>query len=119
MKNTCEDKIRLSCPPNSPFANCVRTEVEIPEFSTLSSQCNSVQEVENDMYTLIGEIKEEIDLTSITSECGTLPTTKTVLTLIEYLINRDCVQQTQIDALIAQNITQATEILALQNETCP
>jgi len=116
--NNCEDKIKLSCPPNL-YANCVRSEVEIPEFSTLINGCYSVQEVENDLYTLIGNIKEEINLTSITSDCDTLPTTKTVFTLIEYLVNSVCTQKIQIDALIAQNSAQALAITALQESNCP
>lgn len=117
--NNCEDKIKASCPPNSPYAACVRTEVTIPEFSTLTSTCNSIQEVEGDMYTLIGNIKEEINLTSITSDCETLPISKTVLTLIQYLIDNVCTQKTQIEALITQNAAQALEITQLQSQVCP
>lgn len=117
--NNCEDKIRLSCPPNSPFANCVKTEVTPPTFSTLTTTCNSVQEIEVDMYALIGGIKLEIDLSAITTTCGTLPVLKNVKTLIQYLVSRDCAQQVQIDALIAQNATQASQIANLQPNVCP
>lgn len=117
--NNCEDKIKASCPPSSPYANCVRTEVEIPEFSTLGVGCFSIQEVESDMYTLIGNIKNEINLASLTSDCQTLPTTKTVVTLIDFLLEGYCTQKTQIDALIAQNSAQALAITALQESNCP
>lgn len=102
----CNDKIRHTCPPSSPYAACVKTEVVRPSFSTLSSSCNSVQDVELDLYTLIGNIKSELNLTAITSECQTLPTTKTVFTLIDFLLEGYCTQKAQIDALIAQNTLQ-------------
>ena len=115
----CNDKIKYTCPPNSPYANCVRTEVSIPEFSILTnSGCYSVQEIEQDLYTLIGGIKDELNLTTIASECQTLPTTKTVVTLIDFLLEGYCTQKTQIEALITQNATQAAEILALQQNLC-
>lgn len=119
MSNTCENKLKLSCPPDSPFANCVRTEVVIPEFSTLQNSCNSVQEVEEDMYTLIGEIKEEIDMSEVTSTCYTLPIEKTVKSLIEAILARLCAQQQEIEDLTTQVATQAEEILALQENNCP
>lgn len=115
----CNDKIRHTCPPSSPYAACVKTEVVIPEFSTLTTDCNSVQDVELDLYTLIGNIKSELNLTALTSECQTLPTTKTVATLIDFLLEGHCTQKTQIDALIVQNSTQAEQILALQSSVCP
>ena len=114
------DKITLTCPPNSPYANCVRTEVIIPEFSPLlQNGCYNVQEIEQDLYTLIGDIKDELDLTTLTSECQTLPTVKTVITLIQFLLDDRCILKTQIDDLIAQNVTQDAEILALQSSICP
>lgn len=115
----CNDKIRHTCPPSSPYASCVKTEVVIPEFSTLGEGCFSVQDVELDLYTLIGNIKSELNLTALTSECQTLPTTKTVSTLIDFLLEGYCTQKAQIDALIAQNSTQAEQILALQSSVCP
>lgn len=116
--NNCEDKIKLSCPPNSPYANCVRSEATIPEFSTLGDGCFSVQEIENDVYTLLGDIKNEINLSSLTSDCQTLPTTKTVVNLIQFLLDGYCTQKTQIEALVTQNTSQAAEILALQSNIC-
>ena len=117
--NNCEDKILYSCPPSSPFAKCVKTELTPPSFSGLTGNCHDVQEIEENLYTLIGGIKTEIDLTTLTTTCLTLPTVKNVKTLMQYLINRDCAQQVQIDALIAQNAIQALQITALQLNNCP
>jgi hypothetical protein len=118
MANNCEDKIKYSC-SSIVFANCVKTEVEPPVFSSLTNNCNTVQEVEEDVYNLIDEIKQELNLTSIVTTCGTLPTIKNIKTLIEYLIIKNCEQQIQIDNLITQNTTQATQIAVLQATPCP
>ncbi len=118
MSNNCENKIKLSCPPDSPFANCVRTEVTIPEFSTLQNSCNSVQEVEEDMYTLIGEIKEEIDLSGIVSQCDTLPTDRKVASMMQFVIDTLCIQEEKINELVAQVNTQAAQIADLQANIC-
>lgn len=119
MGNNCEDKIKLSCPPNSPSANCVKTGVQPPTFSSLINTCNSVQEVETDMYTLIGGIKTEIDLSAITTICGILPIPKNVKTLIQYLVNRDCTQQALIEALTIRVTTLETKVTAIQANPCP
>ena len=116
--NNCEDKTTLSCPPNSPFASCIKTEVVPPVFSSLTNTCNTVQQVETDIYLILTSIKTELDLSTATSSCQTLPTIKNVKTLIQFLLNRDCAQQTQIDTLIAQNTTQANQITALQSNLC-
>ena len=109
MTSNCEDKIKLSCPPSSPLANCVKTEVIPPTFSSLINNCNSVQEVEVDMYAILAAIKLEIDLTAITSTCTTFPTPKNVKTLIQQLYNEIC-------AIKAINTTQASQILTLQTQ---
>ena len=117
--NNCEDKLKLSCPANSPYANCVRSEVTPPEFSTLTNSCNSVDEVLTDTYSIVEDIKTELNLSTITSDCQTLPLTKTVYTLIDFLLDGYCTQKTQIEALIAENLVQAAQILNLQNSVCP
>ena len=117
--NNCEDKIRYSCPPNSTFAKCVKTELTPPSFSGLTGNCHDVQEIEENLYTLIGGIKIEIDLTAITTTCLTLPTVKNVKTLIQYLVNRDCAQQLQINDLIARVLILEGKVTVLQANTCP
>ena len=117
--NNCEDKILYSCPPSSPFAKCVKTELTPPSFSGLTGNCHDVQQIEENLYTLIGGIKTEIDLTGITSTCGTLPVIKDVKTLIQYLVNRDCTQQLQINDLIARVILLEGKVTVLQATPCP
>lgn len=115
----CHDKIKLKCGTKN-FAPCVEYQSYVsPKTKLTQTTCLSLEDTTKDLYELIDEIKTEIDLSLITATCGTLPTLKNVKTLIQYLINRDCAQQVQIDALIAQNLTQASQILDLQANVCP
>jgi hypothetical protein len=118
MGNNCEDKITFACAPGQ-FARCVKTEVVPPAFSSLTTTCNSVQDVEADMYAILATIKLEIDLTAITATCGTLPTPKNVKTLIQYLVNRDCTQQALIEALTTRVTTLETQMAVQQTKICP
>ena len=117
--NNCEDKILYSCPPNSPLAKCLKTEVTPPSFSGLIGNCHNVQQIEENLYTLIGGIKTEIDLTGVTSTCGTLPIIKNIKTLAQYWENRDCAQQLQINDLIARVVILEAKVLVLQSTPCP
>jgi hypothetical protein len=113
----CGNKIKQSC-DGSMYAICVKSELTPPSYSNLT-QCFSTEEVDIDQYSILTNIKNEIDLLLVTSTCGILPTVKNTKTLIQYLIDRDCAQQLQIDALITQNTIQATQILNLQSNPCP
>lgn len=115
----CYDKNRHRC-GGKQYAICTKFEASIPEFTTLEDPlCASIEDVGIDLYALVGGIKEEIDLSEVTSDCQTLPTPIDVKTYIQFLLDRDCAQQLQIDALIAQNIIFAEQILALQQNICP
>jgi len=119
MNNNCENKINLSCPPNSPYANCVRSEVVPPEFSNLNSECNSVDEHIEEFYTLIGEIKYEINFSSLENECITFTEPKSPLSVITQMYNKIC----ELEALLIEQgetiATHTSQIENLQNETCP
>lgn len=119
MKNNCENKINLSCPPNSPYANCVRSEVTPPEFSTLTSECNSVDEVLSDLYEVIGGIKEEIDFSSLENTCITFTLPKTPLSVITQMYNKLCELESIVESQAEVIATHTNQIENLQNSECP
>lgn len=119
MNNNCENKINLSCPPNSPYANCVRSEVTPPGFSELTSECNSVDEVLTDVYTLIGEIKEETDFSSLENNCITFTLPKSPISVVTQMYNKICELESIIESQGEILATHTAEIDNLQNETCP
>lgn len=115
---SCEDKIKMRC-KKSP-ASCINYEAEIPEFSSIfGDECTSIEEVAEDQYFLIGEIKSEIDLTNLDEGCLELPTDNNTKKMFQYLIDTICGQAQQIQALLSVQETQAQQITALQNQQCP
>ena len=113
---TCYKKNKHACGTIN-YDTCIKVEATLPEFSLLED-CISLDEVIEEVYTFIGEIREEIDVTTVTS-CETLPTEKTVKTLIQFLLDRDCVQQELIEEMQATIVSMQLAITALEEETCP
>ncbi len=112
------DKNRHRCGIKQ-YSVCTVFEAEIPEFTTLEdSSCVSVEDVGIDLYALVGGIKEEIDLSEVTSECQTLPTPVDVKTYIQFLLDRDCAQQAQIDALLIRIALLEDRVTVLEETPC-
>ena len=99
------------------YATCIEYQGNLPEFSLLED-CVDLEETTEELYTLIGDIKEEIDVTTVTS-CETLPAEKTVKTLIQFLLDRDCVQQELIEEMQATIVSMQLAITALEANICP
>ena len=99
------------------YDTCIKVEATLPEFSLLED-CISLDEVIEEVYTFIGEIREEIDVTAVTS-CETLPVEKTVKTLIQFLLDRDCAQQELIEEMQATIVSMQLAITALEANICP
>ena len=113
---TCYKKNKHACGTIN-YDTCIKVEATLPEFSLLED-CISLDEVIEEVYTFIGEIKEEIDVTEVTS-CETLPVEKTVKTLMQFLLDRDCAQQELIEEMQATIVSMQLAITALEEETCP
>ena len=99
------------------YDTCIKVEATLPEFSLLED-CISLDEVIEEVYTFIGEIREEIDVTTVTS-CETLPVEKTVKTLMQFLLDRDCAQQELIEEMQATIVSMQSAIALLQANICP
>lgn len=65
MKKNC-NKIKHTC-GSIVFADCTSYETDLPEFSEL--ECPSIEETTEELYNLVGEIKEEIDLKDLGDKC--------------------------------------------------
>ena len=66
MKN-CNNKIKHTCGTIS-YALCTVYETPLPEFSELTD-CVSIEETTEELYNLVGEIKEETDLSELGESC--------------------------------------------------
>ena len=113
---TCYKKNKHACGTIN-YDTCIKVEATLPEFSLLED-CISLDEVIEEVYTFIGEIREEIDVTTVTS-CETLPVEKTVKTLIQFLLDRDCAQQELIEEMQATIVSMQSAITLLQANICP
>ena len=65
MKKNC-NKIKHTC-GSIVFAGCTSYEGILPEFSEL--ECPSIEETTEELYNLVGEIKEETDLKDLGERC--------------------------------------------------
>ena len=81
-KQSCHSKIRHTCGTKN-FASCIDYQTELPEFSEL--ECPSVEETTEELYNLVGEIKEETDLSELGEKC------------LEYLLDEN-------DKIIVKNV---------------
>ena len=113
---TCYKKNKHACGTKN-YATCIEYQGNLPEFSLLED-CVDLEETTEELYTLIGDIKEEIDVTGVTS-CEVLPTEKTVKTLIQFLLDRDCAQQELIEEMQATIVSMQLAITALEANICP
>ena len=65
MKKNC-NKIKHTC-GSIVFAGCTSYQTDLPEFSEL--ECPSIEETTEELYNLVGEIKEETDLKNLGDKC--------------------------------------------------
>ena len=65
MKKNC-NKIKHTC-GSIVFAGCTSYQTDLPEFSEL--ECPSIEETTEELYNLVGEIKEETDLKDLGDKC--------------------------------------------------
>ena len=81
MKKNC-NKIKHTC-GSIVFAGCTSYQTDLPEFSEL--ECPSIEETTEELYNLVGEIKEETDLSELGEKC------------LEYLLDEN-------DKIVVKNV---------------
>lgn len=113
---SCNDKITIRC--KKVDANCVQYDNILPSFSALDS-CVTIAETTGELYNLVGQLKEDIDLSQLDNECLTLPSNITIKNLFQLLITTICIQKTTIDSIQVDLIEAQQAILLLQTNTCP
>ena len=81
-KKSCQSKVKHTC-GSIVFADCTSYETELPEFSEL--ECPSIEETTEELYNLVGEIKEQTDLSELGEAC------------LEYLLDEN-------DKIVVKNV---------------
>lgn len=102
------------------YAACVVYEETLPIFSHIDQEelCVSLEETTQDLYTLIGDIRTILDLTTIEHNCITLPQPLNVKNLFQTLIDNMCTQQATITTMQTTIATMQQQITNLQNNNC-
>ena len=82
-KQSCQSKVKHTCTGSIQYALCTQYETDLPEFSEL--ECPSIEETTEELYNLVGEIKEETDLSELGERC------------LEYLLDEN-------DKIVVKNV---------------
>ena len=113
------NKIKQTCGTPT-FAVCVRYEGSVSEHTLLTqTECLDTQEVIEDVYRLIGTIKEEIDVTTLENTCITFTTPKSPSSVISQMYNKLCELENLIESQASTIATMESQISLLQSQTCP
>ena len=116
----------MACNENTPnnnclmnYAACIHYEGTVPEFSDLAdSECITIEETTQDIYGLLTEIREEIDLTEMGTDCMAFPVKKVkdvLLVMEETICNQATTITTMQNALTALTV----RVTALEENPCP
>lgn len=112
------DKITHRCGKKQ-NAVCVSYESGIPNFSNLNGQeCVSIEETTNDTYSIISNIKSEINVSSLDLECLSV-SSLTLKTLLQALISECCDLKQTTETQAITITTMAQQIEDLQSNNCP
>lgn len=115
----CNDNISNNCTKKQ-YSVCIEMDGVIPEFSPLSSEsCINLQEVADDLYVQVGNVRDNIDVSELEAQCLTLPTNKNVVSFINMLMTKVCELQERIEELESSQQIQDQQIQDLQNDVCP
>lgn len=116
--SNCINKIKNKC-GTILYSECVSYEEAIPEFSNLFEEgCLNISETTGDIYTLIGEMKEEINLTDLEGSCITFTEPKTVTTVVTQLYNKMCELEATILSQSATITNLTARIVSLEANPC-
>ena len=91
-KQSCQSKVKHTCTGSIQYALCTQYETDLPEFSEL--ECPSIEETTEELYNLVGEIKEQTDLSELGERC------------LEYLLDEN-------DKIVVKNV-----LLKFEEEIC-
>lgn len=117
----------MACPPNTKltcgtptFATCISYQGELPGYSSLD-QCADVEQVLEEHYDLITDIRTSINLQSLIGECISYPNSNplTVNQVLTAMQNFICTQNETIQTMQSSIETLQEQVEALQQNNCP
>lgn len=64
-------KIKKTCTGSKNYATCISYEKGLPPFTKVQGDCATIEETTEDTYELIGELREQTDLSELGENCLT------------------------------------------------
>lgn len=112
------DQRKDSCTKN--FAICTVYEGAVPDYSGLKGQnCLSIEEVGEDIYTLVTELRDAIDVKELDFDCLTAPTELDISKVLQLLIQEICSLKLTVGNQEEAIETLQEQVSALQQQECP
>lgn len=113
---SCKDKIEQRC--KKVYSACVSYEKELPDFSELD-KCTSIEETTEELYTLVGKLREQINLETLELDCVEIEGDRDIRKMFQVLLNKVCQLTEDITIQEGLIITMQEQILNLQEQNCP
>lgn len=60
--------VKQTCVETS-YATCIKYELDLPEFSTITHQCPTIEQTTEDIYKLVEEIRVDSNLSILGQQC--------------------------------------------------
>lgn len=84
-------KVKHTCGSIKGFAKCIKYEKEVPSFSELfGNDCKDIEQVAEDLYEILGKLKQDADVSGLLNGCITFTGTKTLSSVIEDMYLKIC-----------------------------
>lgn len=100
--NNC-NKIKNTCPDNT-YATCVDYQGEIGEKSKITEGCITIHDTTEDIYQLIDQIFESIDMTELGSDCILYGTEKNLKAILKRQEKEICDLKSEVEILKTQKL---------------
>lgn len=68
----CNKKVSNTCGTKN-YATCVYYELDLPDFTEITGDCITIEETTQELYNLIKDVREQLDLSSLGDDCLTYP----------------------------------------------
>lgn len=101
------------------YAICIEYNATIPDYSDLAEEpCVSIEEVGEDLYKHVTELREVTDVNKLDFGCLTAPTNPTLLNTIQLLLQEVCTLKELVASQGVDIETLKQEVLELQENPC-
>ena len=111
--------MKHKCTGTRNYASCIETQIELPEFSTLlEEECLSVEDLEEEFYTLIGELRDNTNLDELDNDCIVWTTPKTPKSALKQKYEKICELQTTVEEQMVLIEELQTKVTNLEENNC-